>query len=163
TLAHFHGQIAMRDLREAIKLFAAGPYAGLLGASEDTLGDDRRLQVFEMKTLMDLDPKVHLPVLFYLLDRIERDLDGRPTMIVLDEAALHLLHPVFASRIKEWALTLRKKNACVVLAIQALSQLGQNDSFSILLQACPTKIFLANETAASPTLAPLYQACGLNH
>jgi type IV secretion/conjugal transfer VirB4 family ATPase len=162
TLEDLHGQIALRPLADAIKLFASGPYAGLLGANEDSLGGQNRLQVFEMATLMDLDPKVHLPVLLYLLDRIERDLDGRPTMIVLDEAGIALLHPVFASRIREWALTLRKKNACVILAIQALSQLSQNDSFSILLQSCPTKIFLPNENATSPALAHLYQACGLN-
>jgi type IV secretion system protein TrbE len=161
TLSVFQSQISDKELRHALQPFTNGPYAGLLGADQDTLEADR-LQVFEMRKLMDLDPKVHLPVLMYLLNRIDRDLDGSPTLIVLDEAGIALLHPVFANRIRDWALTLRKRNAAIVLALQALSQLGDSDSFGMLLQSCPTRIFLPNDAATSPAVAPFYAACGLN-
>jgi type IV secretion/conjugal transfer VirB4 family ATPase len=161
TLEVLAGQIADRHLRSALETFTKGPYRNILGAEHDTFPNSR-FQVFEMRQLLDLDPKVHLPVLLYLLDRVEADLDGSPTLIILDEAGLALLHPVFASRIQSWALTLRKKNVALVLAIQTLSQLDGNNSFSVLLQSCPTRIFLPNESATSPTVRTVYEACGLN-
>jgi type IV secretion system protein VirB4 len=161
TLTVAQNQIADRQIRTALQLFTAGPYENLLGANEDTL-QAGRFQVFEMRRLLDLEAKVHLPVLLHLLHRIERDLDGSPTLIILDEAGIALLHPVFANRITAWALTLRKKNAALVLALQALSQLGDATSFATLLQSCPTRIFLPNDAAVSPTVRPVYEACGLN-
>jgi type IV secretion system protein TrbE len=60
-------------------------------------------------------------------------------------------------------LTLRKKNAVIVLSLQALSQLdGANNSFATLLQACPTRIYLPNPDATSPGIRAVYEACGLN-
>jgi type IV secretion system protein VirB4 len=162
TLAVLCEQIKDRGLRSAIELFTTGPYANILGGNTDDLDSSHRLQVFEMRALMDLDPKVHLPVLLYLLQRIERGLDGSPTMIILDEAGLALLHPVFSARIREWALTLRKRNAGIVLAFQALSQLEANSSFSTLLQSCPSRFYLPNDNAISPTVRTVYEACGLN-
>ncbi len=44
---------------------------------------------------MNMDQKYALPVLLYLFRRIEEFLDGRPTLIILDEARLMLGHPEF--------------------------------------------------------------------
>ncbi len=162
TLSVLAGQISDRTLRAAIELFTVGPYSTLLNASEDRLDASNRFVCFEMRQLLDLDPKVHLPVLLYLLSRIELGLDGSPTMIILDEAGLALLHPTFSAHISAWALTLRKKNAHVVLAFQTLSQLDANSSFSTLLQSCPTRIYLPNDNAVSPDVRRVYEACGLN-
>jgi type IV secretion system protein VirB4 len=162
TLRVLHSQLQDAELSAALRPFVKdGPYASLLDGSADALAAGR-LQIFEMRRLLELEAKAHLPVLLHLLDRIEASLDGSPTLIILDEAGLALLHPVFASRIKGWALTLRKKNAALVLAIQALSQLESQDSFSILLQSCPTRIYLPNPEATSPDVRAVYQACGLN-
>jgi type IV secretion system protein VirB4 len=129
-----------------------GPYASFLDGSKDSLRH-ARFQVFEMRQLLDLEPKAHLPILHHILNRIEGSL----------EAGLALLHEAFASRINQWALTLRKKNAVLVLALQALSQLESNNSFSTLLQSCPTRIFLPNSDAGSAGIRGVYEACGLNH
>ena len=56
-----------------------------------------------------------------LFRRIERLVeDGRPTLIVLDEAWKLLDDDYFASRLRDWMLTMRKKNVAVVL----LNQMG---------------------------------------
>ena len=163
TLQLLHSQIHDPELATALAPFVkGGPYASYLDGATDAL-QEGRFQVFEMRRLLELEPKAHLPVLHHLLDRIEAGLDGSPTLIVLDEAGLALLHEVFASRINQWALTLRKKNAVIVLSLQALSQLdGANNSFATLLQACPTRIYLPNPDATSPGIRAVYEACGLN-
>jgi len=162
TLRVLRTQLNDPELSAALAPFTKeGPYGAFLDGAKDSLSDGR-LQVFEMRRLLELEPKAHLPILLHLLNRIEESLDGSPTLILLDEAGLALLHEVFASRINQWALTLRKKNAVLVLAVQVLSQLENNNSFATLLQSCPTRIFLPNADAVSPAIRPVYEACGLN-
>ena len=50
----------------------------------------------------------------------------------------------------------RRDNAAVVLATQSLSQLARLPNRHVLLESCPTKIFLPNPDAASPGTAALY-------
>ena len=62
---------------------------------------------------------VVLPVLTYLFHRLEARFDGRPTLLILDEAWVFLDNPLFAARIREWLKVLRKKNVAVVFATQS--------------------------------------------
>lgn len=157
------GLLSDPELQQALTPFVEGPYAGYLsGSQNDTDLSVARTQVIEMRRLLDLEPRIYLPILHHLLTRIEEGLDGSPTLLILDEAGLALLHPAFASRITQWALTLRKKNACLVMAFQALSQLVDTGTFATLLQSCPSRIFLPNPDAESPSVRAVYEACGLN-
>jgi hypothetical protein len=66
-------------------------------------------------------------VLAYLFHRIERRLDGRPTLLIIDEGWLALDDEGFAGQLREWLKTLRKKNASVIFATQSLSDIdGSN-------------------------------------
>ena len=84
-----------------------GPYGRLLDGAADTLalGD---VMHFEMDGLMQVKPLV-LPVLTYLFHRLEARFDGRPTLLVLDEAWVFLDDPLFAARIREWLKTLQEE------------------------------------------------------
>ena len=55
------------------------------------------------------------PVLTYLFHRLEARFDGRPTLLILDEAWTFLDDALFAARIREWLKTLRKKNVAVAV------------------------------------------------
>jgi type IV secretion system protein VirB4 len=50
-----------------------------------------------------------IPVLTYLFHRIEQRLDGRPTLIVIDETWVVLANSTFGAKLEEWLRTLRKK------------------------------------------------------
>ncbi|HJW27686.1 MAG TPA: hypothetical protein VJ508_00375, partial [Saprospiraceae bacterium] len=89
-------------------------------------------------------------------------LDGRPTLILLDEAWLMLGHPLFKEKINEWLRTLRKKNAAVVFATQSLSDVVNSGLKDTILGNCPTKLLLANPEADTDSVRPYYQALGLN-
>jgi hypothetical protein len=59
---------------------------------------------FEMGEILD-DPVSLAPVLLYLFHRIELQLDGTPTIIVLEEGWKLLDTPMFAPQIKGWLQT----------------------------------------------------------
>jgi type IV secretion system protein VirB4 len=105
---------------------------------------------------------VGLPVLLYLLRRIEQRLDGSPTLILIDEAWMALMHSLFGARVNQWLLQLRKQNAAVVLATQSPAQLAELPQRHTIIDSCVTKIFLPNPDAATPTGAPPYHDLGLN-
>ena len=116
---------------------------------------------FEMDGLMQVKPLV-LPVLTYLFHRLEARFDGRPTLLVLDEAWVFLDDPLFAARIREWLKTLRKKNVAVVFATQSLADIERSSIAPAIIESCPTRIFLPNDRAIEPQAAAVYERFGLN-
>jgi len=84
------------------------------------------------------------PVLLYLFHRINQSLDGRPTMIVLDEAWALIDNPVFAPKIKDWLKVLRKLNTFVVFATQSVEDASKSAISDTLVQQSATQIFLPN-------------------
>ena len=61
----------------------------LLDANTDTLSLSP-FMVFEIEDLMNLGDKNLIPVLTYLFHRIEKALDGNPTILILDEATANI-------------------------------------------------------------------------
>src|SRR6202034_3992316 len=80
-------------------------------------------------------------VLAYLFHRIEGQLDGRPTLLIVDEGWLALDDPGFAGQLREWLKTLRKKNASVVFATQSLADIETGPIAPTIVESCPTRIF----------------------
>jgi type IV secretion/conjugal transfer VirB4 family ATPase len=159
-------QLQDRDLAAALAPYAGGALGHLLDAGHDDVSDDATpspYHVFELKRLADMEDRALLPVLLYLFHRVEQRLvQGRPSLLVIEEAWLPLMKSAFAARIKQWLLTLRKQNAAVVLATQSLSQLSGSPHRAVLLESCPTRILLPNPEATSPANAALYRDLGLN-
>src|SRR3546814_14699267 len=80
------------------------------------------------------------PVLTYLFHRLEERFDGRPTLLVLEEAWIFLDHPLFAARIREWLTVLRKKNVPVLFATQSLADIASTSSAPATIQSSPPGI-----------------------
>jgi type IV secretion system protein VirB4 len=119
--------------------------------------------MIEMGALMGMGPAVVIPALEYLFHRVEQQFDGRPTLMVVDEAWLFLSHPTFAGRLQAWLKTLRKKNVYVVFATQEVADAtSKPELLSTILSACHTKIFLPDEEALSPAMTEAYQRIGLS-
>jgi type IV secretion system protein TrbE len=137
-----------------------GPYGAILDGSEDTLTTSF-WQCFETEVLMET-PSIVFPVLSYLFHRIERTFDGRPTLLILDEAWLFLDNRQFAGKIREWLKTLRKKNVSVVFATQSLADVDKSSIALLLKESCPTRIFLPNPGALQEEASKFYERFGLN-
>ncbi|MBN9990618.1 TraM recognition domain-containing protein, partial [Listeria monocytogenes] len=127
----------------------AGPYGRLLDGDHEGFGTSDA-QAFETEGL--IGTAAAPAVLAYLFNRIGRRLDGRPTLILIDEGWLALDDPMFGRQLKEWLKTLRKKNASVVFATQSLADIEGSAIAPAIIESCPTRIFLANERALEPQI-----------
>ncbi|WP_415713351.1 conjugal transfer protein TrbE [Maridesulfovibrio sp.] len=162
SLTDFYHSIQDNDLREAIKHYTGqGAMGTLLDAPSDDLGISD-FMVFEIEELMNLGDKNLIPVLLYLFHRIEKALTGQPAILILDEAWIMLGHKVFKEKIREWLKVLRKAGCAVILATQSLSDSARSGILDVLVESCPTKIFLPNVTAIQEAQYQLYQNLGLN-
>lgn len=149
------------QVRAALRPFTLeGPYGHLLDGDTEAM-EFSGLACFEMEALLQT-PAAAAPVLTHLFHRLEARLDGRPTLLLLDEAWLYLDHPVFAPRLRDWLKTLRKKNVAVVFATQSLDDIDRAAIAPVLVEACPVRIFLPNERAREPAQAATYRRFGLN-
>ncbi len=137
-----------------------GPYGRLLDAAEQGLAFSD-VQCFETEALM-AQSGVVAPVLTYLFHRLEERFDGRPTLLILDEAWIFLDHPLFAARIREWLKTLRKKNVAVLFATQSLADIADSSIAPAIIESCPQRILLPNDRAIEPQSQAAYQRFGLN-
>lgn len=147
SMTDFVTNIQNQTLKDALSHYTlSGSMGHLLDGEEETL-NLTSFSTFEIEELMNLGDKNVVPVLLYLFHRIEKALDGRPTMLMLDEAWIMLGHLVFKDKIREWLKVLRKANCIVVLATQSLSDAAKSDILDILQESCPTKIFLPNAYA----------------
>lgn len=164
TLTHFVAQVQDETIRDALAYYTLGGTLGpLLDAEHDGMTDAHFL-VFEIEELMALKEQAAIPVLLYLFRRFERSLKGQPAYLLLDEAWVMLGHPVFRAKIREWLKVLRKANCAVILATQSLSDAARSGILDVLIESCPTKIFLPNEeagisgTAEHPGPRDLYES-----
>ncbi|GGC04677.1 conjugal transfer protein TrbE [Novosphingobium endophyticum] len=148
-------------LRTALSPYTIdGPYGRLLDAAEQSLRLTN-VQCFETETLMGQASAV-APVLTYLFHRLEERFDGRPTLLILDEAWIFLDHPLFAARIREWLKVLRKRNVAVIFATQSLADIAGSAIAPAILESCPQRILLPNDRAIEPQSRDVYERFGLN-
>lgn len=167
TLSNLRIQVQDSNIREALREFCqGGTYGHLLDGTSDAIADgaaESTYQVFELTGIRELSPSVFIPILLYLFRVVERQLRAdRPTLIVLEEVWSALMESRFAERIKQWLLTLRKQNAAVVLVAHTPAQIAEIDNREVILDSCPTKIYLPNPDAVETESARLYTSMGLN-
>jgi type IV secretion/conjugal transfer VirB4 family ATPase len=151
-------------LRDALRVYTLeGSLGGLLEAkaNQSVLGHGR-FMVFEMEHLMGMGERAVVSVLLFLFHQIEKRLDGSPTAIVLDEAWVFLKHELFKEFIRDWAKTLRKANAALMLSTQNWSDIFNSSLKDVLIETCPNKIFLPNPEATSETVRVYYEMLGVN-
>lgn len=160
TMSEFVTLVQDNTIKDALTYYTQGNRCGdLLDAEEDTLTLSH-LQVFETESLMSRGDKDLIPVLLYLFRRIGRSLTGQPAAIFIDEAWIALSHPVFREMIREWLKVLRKANCLVIMATQSLSDAINSGMLDVMIESCPTQIFLPNPKADQ--FVSIYTQFGLN-
>ncbi len=161
TLTLLAATIQDRNVKAALQPYTLnGPHGHLLDAQHNMLSN-ATWQTFEMAELMS-NKAALAPVLTYIFRTLEKRFDGRPTLLVLDEAWLFLDQGSFAAKIREWLKTLRKFNVAVVFATQSLADIAGSSIAPALIESCPSRIFLPNPDANTPQIAEFYSAFGLN-
>jgi type IV secretion system protein TrbE len=160
TLTGLAVLLQSNDLKQALGPYLVGGAHGrLLDAESEHLGL-AAVQAFETEGLIGTSAAP--AVLAYLFHRIEDRLDGRPTLLIIDEGWLALDDKGFSSQLREWLKTLRKKNASVIFATQSLSDIDESVIAPAIIESCATRILLPNERAIEPQIMSIYRRFGLN-
>lgn len=160
TLTGLSVLLQSNQLKQALKPYAVGgPWGRLLDAEAERIGE-ADVQAFETEGLIGTGAAA--AVLAYLFHRIEDRLDGRPTLLIVDEGWLALDDDGFAGQLREWLKTLRKKNASVLFATQSLADIDGSKIAPAIIESCPTRLFLPNERALEPQILGVYRRFGLN-
>ncbi|RWI72184.1 conjugal transfer protein TrbE [Mesorhizobium sp.] len=160
TITGLRVLLQSNELKQALRPFCVGgPYGRLLDAETEHLGS-ADVQAFEIEGLVGTGAAP--AVLAYLFHRIGDRLDGRPTLLIIDEGWLALDDEGFAGQLREWLKTLRKKNASVIFATQSLSDIDNSAIAPAIIESCPTRLLLPNERAIEPQITAIYRRFGLN-
>lgn len=160
TLTGLSVMLQSQPLKQALQPYCSGgAHGGLLDAETDALAF-HRVSVFETQGLVGTPAAS--AVFAYLFRRIEGQLDGSPTLIIIDEGWLALDNAGFALQLKRWLKTLRKANASVIFATQSLADIGSSPIATALIESCPSRLFLPNANALEPQIADIYRQFGLN-
>ena len=140
--------IVRRPLAQHLQRWVqGGPYAALFDNVTDTL-TFQRFQAFDFEG-MDRYPQLLEPLLFYVLHRANAVIHDAGEadalkLFVMDEAWRFLRDATVRAYIAEALKTWRKRNAALVLATQSTEDLDRSDTLRLVLESCPTRIFLAN-------------------
>lgn len=123
-----------------------GEHSWLFDNERDRLDLETRVLGFDMTALLE-NPRLRTPVMMYLFHRIDERLDGKPTMILIDEGWKALDDEVFAARIRDWLKTLRKRNALVGFATQSARDALDSRISTALVEQTATMVFMPNSRA----------------
>ncbi|MEL6709036.1 MAG: VirB4 family type IV secretion/conjugal transfer ATPase [Pseudomonadota bacterium] len=123
-----------------------GEHAWLFDNERDQLDLDTRVLGFDMTQLLE-NPRLRTPTMMYLFHRIDERLDGKPTIILIDEGWKALDDEVFAARIRDWLKTLRKRNALVGFATQSARDALESRISTALVEQTATMVFMPNSRA----------------
>jgi len=101
-------------------------------------------------------------LLFYVLHRMNaaiHDPDHATLfkVFVIDEAWRFFRHPTIKRYIMEALKTWRKKNGAMILATQSSDDLFRSEMLPVVVENCPTKIFLANPNMDPKTYRDIFQ------
>lgn len=145
TLAAFHNLLNSNLRTELSRWVRGGEFGDYFDNSVDNFALTD-LTCIEMKGLF-FQPALAEAFIEYAFYRIYMTLDGRPTIIYLEECWFLLANPLFAAKILDWLKTLAKKNAFLVLTTQSLDEIAKSEVFASIIDNVPTRIYLPNPSA----------------
>ena len=161
TMSNLTGMVSDTEVYEALRQYTHAASHTILDGESDTLSSSR-FQIYETSELLERGPEQIVPVMLYVFHRIERMLDGSPTVIPIDEGWTFLRGDYLEERLKKWLKEMRKLEGSVWFATQSIAEIVDSPIASVVIDSCPTKIYLANAQAEDQELSKFYARMGLN-
>ncbi|MET0155859.1 MAG: hypothetical protein ABW189_07150 [Rickettsiales bacterium] len=114
--------------------------------------DNEGVAGFGLRNVMK-HPRAIMPTTFLLLNMIERSLDGKPAIVVLDEAWTLLNNRFFIPRLKDWFDRMESLNAVVLASTENVRNAGGAAMTADVVAKLETQIFLPNPHADDYSLS----------
>ena len=155
-------QVNIQDepIKQALNAYTSHGAYGVIFDGDDPKPTSHWICI-ELAEVLAGSDQLLLPAMSYLFHLVERQANGQPTLLVMDEAWLALSHSHFREQLRLWLKTFRKLNVAVVLATQSLSDVADSGMLNVIAESCPTRIFGAN-LEASGVSAEVYRQLGLS-
>ena len=119
----------------------------VIDAPQDAISIDGRLCGLDTTSLLT-NPRAREPALLYLFYRINRVLDGTPTLIPIDEGWRVPFNETFSLLVEAQIRTIRSKNGVFVFITQGAKEILDAGRLArVLVEQCPTQIHLPNPRA----------------
>ncbi len=117
---------------------------GNIFASHTDIDWSYKINAFDLTEIIDQKP-VLIPVLEYLLHRIEENLDGKPTIIVFDEAWEMLDNPIIAPDLHKFLQKMRQKNSVVIFMAQNNDIIEDSQISSVIAKNIASEIYFPSD------------------
>ncbi len=129
-----------------------------LRSDADELAWNTGFTVLDLGPIMDSEA-AKIALFSYLLHRVIIALDGRPTIIVLNEAWELLDNHFFAPRLESLLEMLKENNALMVMRSDAIEKMAQSAISGDIMRLTPTKLFVPDDVPVNyyPELTGLTQ------
>jgi type IV secretion system protein VirB4 len=120
---------------------SSGKYAFIFDNDEENDWSNNLVNAFNLTPILPYQ-HILIPIITYLLYKIETTLDGKPTMIVLDEAWNLIDNYALGPQINKWLGRMRKKNCIVIFATESVLDAAQSSITKNINDNIATRIFL---------------------
>jgi type IV secretion system protein VirB4 len=162
TMTTFCLTVPNEDAARAMRLYS---HEGTLGYIFDGV-DDRSYDAdwinFELSAITDDDESVAAPALIAYLWRLIMRMSSakRPLMLQLDEASAYV-EGGFVKGMDKGLRTYRKLKTQVVFATQSVIDLSKSSISHIILNSCPTQIYVQDTAVTTPAGVAVLGSLGL--
>ncbi|MFN8770817.1 MAG: hypothetical protein ACK5Z5_05665 [Neisseriaceae bacterium] len=158
-----HARPLSEQLADVISLYVGEEtlQARVFAANNDRVNLSN-YNVFEMNELINKGEKALIPALKYIFYKIMKSLDGRPTLIVIEEADTLWNSPTFAKKLDEWLKTLRKMNVYIIMVTLNVQSIADSPIRNTLLTQCATILYTPNPDLKKSEVFDSYKKFGLS-
>ncbi len=121
-----------------------GVYSKLFDFTQDSLDMGADIIGFDMTSALAKQAYM-LPLFSYLMHRVIDTIDGKPTIIVINEAWDLLENGFFAPRLESLLEMLRQKNVMVIFTTSQVSNCGETATLAAVTAQVSTRIYVPDE------------------
>ncbi len=121
-----------------------GENLGHIFGAETEISWDNKIIAFDLSEIFDERPLL-TPIVNYLLHQIELQLDGSPSMLVMNDAWNLLDNPVLSPNISAFLERMKQKNCAVILATRDIDHVAKSEISAEINKNLATRIFMPNE------------------
>ncbi|MDX2082640.1 MAG: hypothetical protein SFV53_01450 [Rickettsiales bacterium] len=132
-----------QNIYKKLKIWNSKKLAPIFGADSEIVWSDPII-AFDLTNLIDQKP-VLIPIVNYLLHKIEESLDGSPAIVVLDEAWNLIDNVIFAPQLAEFLQRLKEKNCLVIFSASDSNAISNSDIIFEIKKAISSEIYTANK------------------
>lgn len=120
-----------------------GPLGWVFDNEADEIGIGAKFLGYDMTNFLD-NEEIRTPLMAYLFHRVERLIDGRRIIIVIDEFWKALADEGFRDLAQNKLKTIRKQNGLMLFATQSPRDAINSPIAHTIIEQCPTQVFMPN-------------------